>query len=352
MKKDSDLRITIIGLGNLMDVLFPCIAETVRRENIAEQVNATTADMENLKPRRKNIGIRIILNENLKALTEMEPDIIFFAPPPKVAPGVIKGELQQYFEYIRKKAGSIPDIYAFPPVPQGPFYSETLGDDVRIVNLIPHPVRTIDGKPLKGEGFYTRTFHGDWPEERKALLKRIFSAFGEGVELKASSIIPMLGGVIMLTVLSELVLTVTDALSGMGQSYDHRVIALYLRGRTQEAFKFRPPESEPCPTDNLQGPLAKALDATILAWHEGLREYYREVGFSTQLTNDIMIPDMDFQLHILHGEPREIIERNIVVGATKGGVLEKGVKCYHERIKPLIQTCFRGLPNLPDDGWR
>ena len=53
MKKGSDLRITIIGLGNLMDVLFPCIAETVRRENIAEQVNATTADMENLKPKEK-----------------------------------------------------------------------------------------------------------------------------------------------------------------------------------------------------------------------------------------------------------------------------------------------------------
>jgi hypothetical protein len=37
MKKDRDLRITIIGLGNLMEAIFPCIVETIGRENLHAQ---------------------------------------------------------------------------------------------------------------------------------------------------------------------------------------------------------------------------------------------------------------------------------------------------------------------------
>jgi hypothetical protein len=36
----------------------------------------------------------VILNDNVKALKELEPDIIFFAPPPDVAPKIIQSELK------------------------------------------------------------------------------------------------------------------------------------------------------------------------------------------------------------------------------------------------------------------
>ena len=75
MKKDRDLRITIIGLGNLMESIFPCIVETIGRENLYEQVNATTNDQPDLRRKQEVLGIPVILNDNLAALKKMEPDI-------------------------------------------------------------------------------------------------------------------------------------------------------------------------------------------------------------------------------------------------------------------------------------
>ncbi|MGD9132690.1 MAG: NAD(P)-binding domain-containing protein, partial [Desulfobacterales bacterium] len=96
MKKDTDLRITIIGLGNLMEAIFPCIVETIGKENLCRQVNATTKDQPDLKRKQEALGISVILNDNLAALKKMEPDIIFFAPPPHAAPEIIRNALKDY----------------------------------------------------------------------------------------------------------------------------------------------------------------------------------------------------------------------------------------------------------------
>jgi hypothetical protein len=162
MKTDGDLRITIIGLGNLMEAIFPCIVETIGREHLGRQVNATTTDQPDLKRKQESLGISVILNDNLAAFKKMGPDIIFFAPPPHVAPGIIRNELRNYFTYIRQESAVLPEIYAFPPTPSGAFYEEILGKDILVVNILPHPVRVIGGKPLKNEGFYSRTFNRLW----------------------------------------------------------------------------------------------------------------------------------------------------------------------------------------------
>ena len=52
MKNDRDLRITIIGLGNLMEAIFACIAGTIGRDNLVRQVNATNRDRADLRRRR------------------------------------------------------------------------------------------------------------------------------------------------------------------------------------------------------------------------------------------------------------------------------------------------------------
>ena len=109
-KKDTDLRITIIGLGNLMESIFPCIVDTIGRDNLSRQVNATTTDRPDLKRKQDALGIPVILNDNLAALKKMEPDIIFFAPPPHVAPGIIRNDLNNYFAYIRQKSALLPEI--------------------------------------------------------------------------------------------------------------------------------------------------------------------------------------------------------------------------------------------------
>ena len=352
MKKDTDLRITIIGLGNLMEAIFPCIVETIGRENLGQQVNATTNDQPDLKRKQEALGISVIFNDNLAALKKMEPDIIFFAPPPHVAPGLIRNELENYVSYIRKESAVLPEIYAFPPTPPGAFYEEILGKDIRVVNILPHPVRVIGGKPLKGEGFYSRTFNRSWPQESKARLKRIFETMGEGIELKPDKIVPMMGAWIMLEVLSEVVTTVADTIEEKGKPIGHRILSKYMRAKAQQVLGNSVERSGISGTERIEKPLQLFLDNVTLAWYEGIRNYFREANFPRELSKRILNLLMDFQLHILEVEDRQVVDKNTVMAATKGGVLEKGIHCFHQTIAATLKNTIKQMPEKSTEQWK
>ena len=351
MKKDTDLRITIIGLGNLMEAIFPCIVETIGRENLYRQVNATTNDGPDLKRKQEILGISVILNDNLAALKKMEPDIIFFAPPPHVAPNIIRNELENYVTYIRKESAAVPEIYAFPPTPSAAFYEEILGKDILVVNILPHPVRIIGGKPLKGEGFYSRTFNRSWPQESKARLKRIFETMGEGIELKPDEIVPMMGAWIMLEVLSEVVTTIADTIEEMGKPIGHRILSKYMRAKAQQVIRSGE-SSGISEAQRIEAPLQLFLDNVTLAWYEGIKNYLREVNFPRELSMRILILLMDFQLHILEVEDRQVVDKNTVMAATKGGVLEKGIYCYHQTIEATFKNAIIQMPENSIRQWK
>ena len=352
MKSDRDLRITIIGLGNLMEAIFSCIAGTIRRDNLARQVNATTSDEPDIRRKQEALGISVKLNDNLAALKEMKPDIIFFAPPPHVALGIIRNELKEYFSYIRQKSAALPEIYAFPPTPPGAFYEEILGKDILVVNILPHPVRIIGGQPLKDEGFYSRTFNRPWPQENKARLRRIFETMGEGVELQADEIVPMMGAWIMIEALSEVVTTMADATAEKGKLIDHQIISGYMRAGAQQLLGNSDERGGISRAEGLEGPLQLVLDQVTAAWYEGIRNYLREVNFSPELSMRLLKILMDFQLHILEAENREVVDQNTVMAATKGGVLEKGLQCYHENIEAILKDAIKQMPERSDGQWK
>ena len=352
MKNDVDLRITIIGLGNLMEAIFPCIVETIGRENLCQQVNATTNDQPDLKRKQAALGISVILNDNLAALKKMEPDIIFFAPPPHVAPGIIHNELKNYFTYIRRGSALLPEIFAFPPSPSGAFYEEILGKDILVVNILPHPVRAIGGKPLKDEGFYSRTFSRSWPQESKARLKRIFETMGEGIELKPDEITPMMGAWIMLEVLSEVVTTIADTIEQKRKTIDHRILSKYMRAKAQQALSNPLERSDISWAESIEAPLQLLLDNVTLAWDQGIGNYFQEVAFPPKLSMRILNLLMDFQLHILEVEDRNVIDTNTAIAATKGGVLEKGIYCYQQTIEALLKNAVKQMPEKSDEKWR
>ena len=352
MKKDTDLRITIIGLGNLMEAIFPCIVETIGKENLCRQVNATTRDPSDLKRKQEALGISVILNDNLAALKKMTPDIIFFAPPPRVAPDIIGNEFKNYVHYIRKKSEVLPEIYAFPPTPAGAFYEEILGKDIRVVNILPHPVRVIGGKPLKGEGFYSRTFHRSWPQKSKARLKRIFKSMGGGIDLRPDEIVPMMGAWIMLEVLSEVVTTIADTMKETGKPIDHRILSKYMRSRAQQVLKRSHQRSGISGTEPIDAPLQRCLDNVTLAWYDGIKNYFQQQAFPFALGMRILHILMDFQLHILEVEDRQVVDKNTAIAATKGGVLEKGIYCYHQTIEASLKQAIERMPEKPAEKWR
>ena len=352
MKKDRDLRITIIGLGNLMESIFPCIVETIGRENLYEQVNATTNDQPDLRRKQEVLGIPVILNDNLAALKKMEPDIIFFAPPPHIAPHIIRSEFKDYFGYIRNKSAAAPEIYAFPPTPSGAFYEEILGNDILVVNILPHPVRVIGGKPLKDEGFYSRTFNRPWPQESTARLKRIFETMGDGIDLKPDEIVPMMGAWIMLEVLSEVVTTIADTLEERGKPTGHKIVSKYMRAKARQMLSSSGVGAGISGTEPIEAPLELILDNVTLAWYEGIRNYFQEVNFPLELSMRILNLLMDFQLHILEAEDRDVVDKNTVMAATKGGVLEKGIHCYHQTIEAALKDEIKQMPAKSTEQWK
>ena len=351
MKNEKNLRITIIGLGNLMEAIFPCIVATIGRENLWRQVNATTNDQPDLRRKQEALGIPVILSDNLAALKKMEPDIIFFAPPPHVAPGIIRNELKNYFAYIRQESAALPEIYAFPPTPSGAFYEEILGKDILVVNILPHPVRVIGGKPLKNEGFYSRTFNRPWPQENTARLKRIFETMGDGIDLKPDEIVPMMGAWIMLEVLSEVVTTIADTIEEKGKPIGHRILSKYMRAKAQQVLRSGE-SSGISGAERIEPPLQLILDYLTLAWYEGIRNYFQGVNFPLELSMRILNLLMDFQLHILEAENRVVVDKNTVMAATKGGVLEKGLHCYHQTIEATLKTAIKQMPEKSTEQWK
>ena len=349
MKKKLDVRFTIIGLGNLLESIFPYIADIIGKENLSKQVNATTADVDDKDRKEKRLGIKVILNDNLRALKEMEPDVIFFAPPPNIAPQIIQTDLKRYFDFARANSAVVPEIYSFPPVPSGVFYNKVLGEDVHVVTIIPNTVTKINKKHLRKEGVSICTFSKKWPEKSLYRLIKIISPLGVIIKLKPEELIPVLGGAVMVHVLPEVVLSIAELLEKKGRKNSCQQLGDYMRAIFQKETQFLPEESELCSIKAVETDLRPALDAIIIGWYKGLLQYYSNINFVQENAIGILNPMIDHQLHIVQGERREVIENNIRMETTKGGILEMGIRSFHEQIKPVIEKSFENLTEVNKD---
>ena len=140
-------KITIIGMGFLMEYIFPCV-RGLNGEDTPRLANAVTADAGDLEGKRERLKIPVLLNDSLTALRTLEPDWIFFAPPPTVAPGLVETCLKPYCEQCRAAGRPLPVLFAFPPKPAGAYYQEQLGGDLAVVNIIPNMISTVGSEPV------------------------------------------------------------------------------------------------------------------------------------------------------------------------------------------------------------
>jgi pyrroline-5-carboxylate reductase len=350
MKPDSELRITIIGMGHLMEAIFDTIAETVGKENIARQVNATTADAADGRIKQESLGIPVIVDDNTGALRDLEPDIIFFAPPPTVAPEIIHNELKVYFDEQRGKSATLPEIYAYPPVPPGAYYQKILGEDVLVVNLIPGVLRTIGGRPAPGATL--ATYPSPWPEDSRQRMRRMMSVLGGVAELKSDELIRVLAASCMGAALPEVILSIASMLAKNGYDIDHQAVASYVRARNRESTGAETPGSIPCSVGAVEDPLRPVLDQFTEAWLGGVPDYLEEVGFPREFGMRTVSGAMDRMLWLAQAETEDYIRKHTETSATKGGVLERALINYSSKIEPAIVEILAALPRAPEDTWR
>lgn len=339
MKDDSDVRFAIIGLGRLMEVIWHCLSGCFGGDDVAKRAIGTTADAADLARKRAFFGIPVQLADNLAALESNRPDIIFFAPPPSIAPGEIDATLRDYFVRLRRAQSPIPEIYAFPPMPPGKHYRDILGEDVLVANIIPNNVHRIGGRPVVDEGYYACTFSGDWPTASRQRLQRVFASQGAMVEVPPDKLVPMLGGTCTFFGLWHFVPVLTGLLQAHGMKVDHNQVGSHLRALCQQLGGFMPAHSAPAVRIAQAAPwLDGLLDSVARAWWEGVRRYFADIDFPPEATHTILTRGFDVILHTVQSEPREVLDHHAFGAATKGGVLEKAIHTFHQLIEPLFET--------------
>ena len=112
MRAFVNAKAVIIGMGFLMEYIFPCWKNAMGAK-VSENILAVTADAHDLEGKQQRMGIRVILNDNAGALQQMRPDWIFFAPPPSVAPGLTRDILLPYYESCRREGRELPILVCF-----------------------------------------------------------------------------------------------------------------------------------------------------------------------------------------------------------------------------------------------
>ena len=337
MKEDAQVRFTIIGLGNLMEVIWHCLEGCFGGEDLAKRAIATTADAADLERKRALFPIPVQLENNLAALEANGPDIVFFAPPPTIAPGEIDTTLRAYFDRVRRKAAPVPEIYAFPPMPPGDHYRKILGDDVLVANIIPNNVHRIADRPVVDEGYYACSFSGPWTDESRLRLQRVFASQGAMVEVPPEQLVPMLGGTCTIFGLWHFVPVLAELLQARGVPLDHNRVGSHLRALCQQRGGFVPPRSEPAVAIGDAAPwIAGLLAAVARAWWDGVRQSYADIGVPDAAAEKILTRGFDVILHTVQSESRAVLDRHAFGAATKGGVLEKAIHTFGHVIRPLL----------------
>lgn len=354
MKADQDQKIVIIGLGYLMEYIAPCYKRLLG-ENLASNVVGVTADAADVERKEKAIGIRVILNDNLKALREMEPDFIFFAPPPSVAPGLTDAVLVPYFQELRQAGKPIPTLYVFPPNPVGKFYMDKLGSDLKVVNILPNMINEIAGQNVTAAGFTMITFPDDqdnWKQEDLDFLRRFWAPLGNAVFLNPAQVKAALSVSCSNQMLSEIFYDVADITVGTA----HQVTAAQL-GEAARAYHLQKRNYEPAVylesrLDAVTPQMLEAVKKLTFHAYEGTVKFLEAKGFPKELAFEIQNMNFDMNLRKVQMMSRTDLARATRKHATRGGVLECACISYTQRWQDDVKAKFAQYPAwTPDAAW-
>ncbi len=339
----ENIKIFILGFGNLMQSLFPYIENAVGVDNKAERIAATTADQANLEKISQKFGIPIYYKNNIIQLLQMEPNIIYFAPPPSKAPELINRVLKPYYAQQRAKNSPLPTLYAFPPIPNIEYYQRILGSDIPIVTILPNDVREINGVQVIGEGAHFCTFSKFWPMKEDECLKHIFGQFGYILPLETSEILPLLITRVLTTAFLRLFQYIIEGFQESQMIFNQEKIAEQLRVHLQSEITSRSPNTrneEAKYSLSLEGNFDLFLQKIILDWFHGIQGYCIDIRLNWTRYHPVINEMMDLILRRCAKEPILQISEHISISATKGGLLELAILSINNIIIPKIKEPF------------
>lgn len=342
MKPLSQAKVTIIGLGFLMEYIFPCFRQA-KGERTAAELNAVTADAGDLNGKRQRLGIPVVLDDNAGALRTLEPDCIFFAPPPSVAPGLVEDCLVPYFAELRAAGKPIPALVAFPPSPAGAYYQEKLGLDLKVVNIIPNMISRVGEEDVSSEACHLITYpaRDNWTAEEKEDLGRFLAPMGRRLELTPELTLHVLSAEIATHPLTELADVAARCLTERGIACTYREAASCLRACHQRARGYTAPGTNHCALEAISDPEARRLlERVTCSWYDGLHGYLTAQGFAPERAARLLDPLFDLYYHEAQLEDRDTILAKARKDATPGGMLELCLERYRDVVESRLTALF------------
>lgn len=338
-------KIAIIGMGFLMSYLKPCYHH-ILGDNLQNNIVASTATAETTKRKSEAMGFPVQCQDYFNMLVNFEPDIIFFSPPPSAAKSMAKDILTPYYSGLRNKEMQLPDLYAFPPSPDGKFYIDTIGNDINVVNILPNMASSLKGRNIAKESYTIFNFPDGhpWPKNNYERLVDFFSPIGYTLTVPAKQFSTMLGGFVGSHISEELAIAIS---TGISLSNNGKVSFSEIAGSMRYSFLKNNSRcienSLPCSLIGVSS-LDSILNKIISEWTNGMLSFYISENMEESLGKNILIPQIDIFLQSAQLLTESEIEYNNSCHATKGGLLEKALFYYDTNIKDKLISTFSHYP--------
>lgn len=351
-------KIVILGFGSLMESLLPCCGSLLGTNEPAvwkTQIHAVKGSVQGLAEKQAQFPFPVSAGDSAEVLHRILPDVILFSPPPTLAKELTETVLLPYYTMLREKSLSLPLLITFPPTPLPRYYCDTLGDDIAQATLLPCVAQTAGAYTIGHLGYSLVAI-----DERTALRteqKEQLAAFIKPVGMPfypaQDDLIAALTGMVTAHNVFELCFTLERSFALCGQELSLATIAGAMR---RELRNFSPelvspdaPGTPPC-TGELPYPFEMIAGCTVRAWYEGLCRFAIAKTLEIAEYEKFLRSTMDVLLMQVQTETRERLHQLSDGCATKGGLLEKALLSYEEKVeRPLSLWCCEAAAKAGKD---
>lgn len=353
MKAICEMKIVMIGMGYLMEYIAPCY-QALLGDGLADRAIGITADREGMERRQNATGVPIIMDDSLGALRRMRPDLVFFAPPPSLAADLTEKVLRVYYDEVRDAKEELPLLFAFPPKPEGAYYKEMLGRDIKVVNILPNMIREIAGRPSAEAGFTMVTLPDDhgWSREELSFLTGFWAPLGQVVFLSPDEVKTALAVSCSNQMLTEVLLDMEGQLNKNNLNVTISQLAEAARAYLLDQLEYAAPQPVKSSAQAVAPELLEAVKKVAYHAYQGTTRFMLEKGFDRGKACQIQRMNYDLNLRKAQLMEKADLRRATRQHATRGGVLECACISYTRNWQQDVCRHFKDYPGwTPDGAW-
>lgn len=353
MKSYKDMKVVIIGLGNLAEYMVPCW-KNLLGENLTRNILAVKATERNLEEKRAKFGFPIQVGGAGEALKKMEPDVIFLSPPPRQVPGVAAEILKPYYDELRAAGKALPILLNYAPDPKPNFFYDLLGEGIHIVNILPAMMSNVSGIDTARCSYNFVTFEDShpWPQEERQWLEAFLAPVGEFRVVPASIVSPVLAAKVMSRPVLDLCFMIHEIALHRGIEIPIQSVASAMRYQFRSMIPDMTPDPDRCSAGDVPKAFLPLIDRTIRHWFMGVADFCRSVGVPDDTIYTCCRFKIEMQLLSAQYQSKEALLALTSRHATPGGVTECSNNLFEANCRSLFAQAVNDyLDGKLDEGF-